>query len=95
MNLDGGDLVNVEEEEYMIAADLTLYSNPLNRALGRLAESPKSKRKSIQEKPEKAEEERETIAADLTKYDSPMSELDHMHAAKQEEQKQKTLKSTF
>ena len=80
------------EEDYMIAADLTLYCNPLNNALhitGRSGQPPprhhgpqKAPRKDGEEE---EEEEEDTIAADMTKYDSPMSILDKRRNENKEE----------
>ena len=76
----------------MIAADLTLYSNPLNTALATQAlEARKSdaKGKTTGKKGNKkakrgsdaaSANEDCVIAADMTKYDSPLAELDQMSA---------------
>ena len=75
-----------DEQEYMVAADLTLYSNPLNRALnlaGRLQHN-------VQAKQGQRLDEKETIAADMTKYDSPMADLDKRRDDKQRKEEKKT-----
>ena len=71
------------EEEYMIAADLTLYSNPLNQALN-LEIRPQPKTAPAQSKDDKDEnKDEDMIASDMTKYDSPMDDLDKIHDDKQ------------
>ena len=80
------------EEDYFIAADLTLYSNPLNKALDTKIKSKTnakgtgSKNSDAAGKGSSAQEEQETIAADMTKYDSPMADLDKRHTEKQKKQ---------
>ena len=67
-----------------IAADLTLYSNPLNTALTQNAPPPQKKEEKAGEKKDeggKEDEEDCVVAADLVKYDSPMAELDRKHKA--------------
>lgn len=71
----------------MIAADLTLYSNPLSTAL---ASSAAAVDEATNHKPGHGVDnkdgdgkEEDTIAADLTKYDSPMASLDIAHKAKE------------
>ena len=66
-----------------IAADLTLYSNPLNKALNMVQAPPAAKKeeenKKEGEKEKKEDVEEDIVAADLTKYDSPMSQMDRKH----------------
>ncbi|GFS20975.1 hypothetical protein ElyMa_006912100 [Elysia marginata] len=68
---------SAEELEFQIAADLTLYANPLRC----LTAGKKSSADTAQEKPAHAHKEKthkeggeEIIAADLTKYGSPLDD---------------------
>lgn len=79
-------------DQELIAADLNLYSNPLNRALGRRsvtktvkAETSKPNEIKKQDNPTTSkpnkdsisdEQSEDIIALDLNKYDSPMKELE-------------------
>ena len=58
-----------------IAADLTLYSNPLNNAL-HIAGARGASHNAKKQPPRQKEEGEDEIAADMTKYDSPMADLD-------------------
>ena len=64
----------------MIAADLTLYSNPLNSALHvKDKKGGKSGSKEVttsSQKDSTTSSTSDTIAADMTKYDSPMADYD-------------------
>ena len=75
----------ISDQEF-IAADLTLYSNPLNKALSAATAGTPSKpqaqaatAKPQNEKEAAKPEKDDMVAADLTKYDSPLSELDRKH----------------
>lgn len=73
-------------EEFLIAADVTRYSNPLDRALIALEPAADSEGKKEEKKAEKEaakEEAKDEIAADLNAYTSPMRTFDHMVARKE------------
>ncbi|CAD5111074.1 DgyrCDS422 [Dimorphilus gyrociliatus] len=54
----------------MIAADLTLYTNPLNSALADIGIKKPDKND------EKENEKTDIVAADLTQYDSPLADIE-------------------
>ena len=56
----------------MIAADLTLYSNPLNRLLSGSA-------KTENQDGDESKKEHVSIAADMKQYTNPLAELDRFH----------------
>uniref|UniRef100_A0A0B7BWF9 Uncharacterized protein n=1 Tax=Arion vulgaris TaxID=1028688 RepID=A0A0B7BWF9_9EUPU len=60
-------------EEFQIAADLTLYANPL-RCLAKKSPSRHIPETDERQKNEEQDEKREIIAADLTKYGSPFDD---------------------
>lgn len=64
----------------MIAADLTLYTNPLNSALADIGIQKK------EETEEKREEHTDVVAADLTQYDSPLAHLEKGFNKKRDEE---------
>ena len=66
-----------EEEEFQIAADLTLYANPLRILTA--GKKTSAQASSSQEKPSETNKEKqhggkEIIAADLTKYGCPIDD---------------------
>ncbi|CAH1773417.1 unnamed protein product [Owenia fusiformis] len=72
LEMEDGD----DECEFMVAADLTLYTNPINSILG-------AGKSSTKKKNDHKNEEKDMIAADLTKYDSPLAAMDKSHTDRQ------------
>ena len=75
-------------DDILIAADLTLYANPLNAALQSASSSieetvTQQTEKAEEEEEKEKEKEKEPIAADLTKYESPLEELEKAHIIKE------------
>ena len=75
----------MSSDEFFIAADMTLYSNPLNRALlSTKTTAPKQststaaigERESSGRKNNANKNPDEWIASDMTKYDCPLADLD-------------------
>uniref|UniRef100_A0A0B6ZMP6 Uncharacterized protein n=2 Tax=Arion vulgaris TaxID=1028688 RepID=A0A0B6ZMP6_9EUPU len=62
-----------DHDEFQIAADLTLYANPLRCLSKRTAPKPNLENES-KRKEEKPEDTGDIIAADLTKYGSPLDD---------------------
>ena len=77
-----------EEDEFAIAADLTLYTNPLNKCLHvkkRESVLPAGGGTPAAQKPSAEantadDDERAMVAADMTMYDSPMAKLERSAA---------------
>ncbi len=72
------------EDEYLVAADLTLYDNPLRVLTKKKTKTSPQGEKDGKEKDkakpasnEKEKVETDVIAADLTKYSSPLDDLDN------------------
>lgn len=61
----------------MVAADFTLYTNPVTRALHCTANLQKHQQSSGDKKQEEEQDEGEDmIASDMTKYDNPLTKLE-------------------
>ena len=85
--------VSAEMNEYLIAADLTLYANPLNAALASKSVQDDS---SKTPEPETPTTEVNTslggsVAADLTRHGDPLSELDKMRLVKKAQHEENDL----
>ena len=64
------------EDEFMIAVDLNLYSNPLHEALHLHDHEMEGLEKGPKHKISEEHHDEEHVAADLTKYHCPMHHLD-------------------
>jgi hypothetical protein len=62
------------DEEFLIAADLTLYANPMRCLQMGLSKTPPGQSHGEQSR-KKAEDNGDIIAADLNKYGSPLDDL--------------------
>ena len=68
-----------DEDEFMIAADLTLYSNPLNRLLCRRGPEPEKSEADTPSNKASGSHDEHQIAADMKQYTNPLAELDKFH----------------